>query len=144
ASGKGDWQYDLTLKGPLDHPLADEEDSLSFELDVKVSDGVATTTGNLGITIEDDAPIAADMEPVSLTATGIPDVLVGKFNLTGYDDDQWSIDGGQFTITAKGFESSSSADLVDAQINGSSSGIGVSSVGSPYHNIENEVDFRKF
>ncbi|EOV0103610.1 type I secretion C-terminal target domain-containing protein, partial [Vibrio vulnificus] len=142
--GKGDWTYELTLKAPIDHPVEGVEDSLLIQLDVTVSDGQTTMDTKLNVTIEDDAPIAADMEPVLLTATGIPDVLVGKFNLTDYDDDQWSIDGGKFTITAKGFESSSSADLVDAQINGSSSGIGVSSVGSPYHNIENEVDFRKF
>ncbi|HGS4438424.1 TPA: VWA domain-containing protein, partial [Vibrio cholerae] len=143
-STKGDWGYEVKLLEPIDHPTKDAEDALSFDITVSVSDGQTTTDTKLNVNIEDDAPIAADMEPVSLTATGIPDVLVGKFNLTGYDDDQWSIDGGKFTITAKGFESSSSADLVDAQINGSSLGIGVSSVGSPYHNIENEVDFRKF
>ncbi|HFG1590620.1 TPA: Ig-like domain-containing protein, partial [Vibrio cholerae] len=143
-SGKGDWTYELTLKAPVDHPEKGGEDSLSIKLDVIVSDGVKETTGQLNVTVEDDAPIDVEMEPVSLTVADIPDVLVGKFNLTGYDDDQWSIDGGKFTITAKGFESSSSADLVDAQINGSSSGIGVSSVGSPYHNLANEVDFRKF
>ncbi|WP_069212843.1 type I secretion C-terminal target domain-containing protein [Vibrio cholerae] len=143
-SGKGDWTYELTLKAPVDHPEKGVEDSLSIKLDVIVSDGVKETTGQLNVTVEDDAPIDVEMEPVSLTVADIPDVLVGKFNLTDYDDDQWSIDGGKFTITAKGFESSSSADLVDAQINGSSSGIGVSSVGSPYHNLANEVDFRKF
>ncbi|EOX3427581.1 VCBS domain-containing protein [Vibrio cholerae] len=143
-SGKGDWQYDLTLKGPLDHPLANEEDSLSFELDVKVSDGVATTTGKLGITIEDDAPIDVEMEPVSLTVADIPDVLVGKFHLTNYSGNKSSIDGGKFTITAKGFESANSSKLVDAYVNGSSEGLGVSSNSSPYHNLENEVDFRKF
>ncbi|WP_158128656.1 VCBS domain-containing protein [Vibrio cholerae] len=144
ASGKGDWQYDLTLKGPLDHPLADKEDSLSFELDVKVSDGVATTTGKLGITVEDDAPIAVEMEPVSLTVADIPDVLVGKFNLTNYSGNKSSIDGCKFTITAKGFESANSSKLVDAYVNGGSEGLGVSSNSSPYHNLENEVDFRKF
>ncbi len=144
ASGKEDWQYDLTLKGPLDHPLANEEDSLSFKLDVKVSDGVATTTGKLGITIEDDAPIDVEMEPVSLTVADIPDVLVGKFNLTNYSGNKSSIDGGKFTITAKGFESANSSKLVDAYVNGGSEGLGVSSNSSPYHNLENEVDFRKF
>ncbi|EJL6701181.1 type I secretion C-terminal target domain-containing protein, partial [Vibrio cholerae] len=143
-STKGDWGYEVKLLEPIDHPIKDVEDALRFDIVVSVSDGPNTTDTKLNVTIEDDAPIDVEMEPVSLTATDIPDVLVGKFNLTGYDDDQWSIDGGKFTITAKGFESSSSADLVDAQINGSSSGIGVSSVGSPYHNLANEVDFRKF
>ncbi|EMK6891457.1 VWA domain-containing protein, partial [Vibrio cholerae] len=143
-STKGDWGYEVKLLESIDHPRTDVEDTLSFDIGVSVSDGQTPTNRPLTVTIEDDTPIAVEMEPVSLTATGIPDVLVGKFGLTGYDDDQWSIDGGKFSITAKGFESSASADLVDAQINGSSSGIGVSSVGSPYHNLANEVDFRKF
>lgn len=143
-STKGDWGYEVKLLEPIDHPTKDVEDALSIDIVVSVSDGQNTTDMELNVTVEDDAPIDVEMEPVSLTVADIPDVLVGKFNLTDYDDDQWSIDGGKFTITAKGFESSSSADLVDAQINGSSSGIGVSSVGSPYHNLANEVDFRKF
>ncbi|WP_420377961.1 type I secretion C-terminal target domain-containing protein, partial [Vibrio cholerae] len=143
-STKGDWGYEVKLLEPIDHPTKDVEDALSFDIVVSVSDGQNTTDMELNVTVEDDAPIDVEMEPVSLTVADIPDVLVGKFNLTDYDDDQWSIDGGKFTITAKGFESSASADLVDAQINGSSSGIGVSSVGSPYHNLANEVDFRKF
>ncbi|WP_436322427.1 Calx-beta domain-containing protein [Vibrio cidicii] len=144
SSTKGDWGYEVKLLEPIDHPTKDVEDALSFDITVSVSDGQTTTDTKLNVTIEDDAPIAVEMEPVSLTVADIPDVLVGKFTLTNYSGNKSSIDGGKFTITAKGFESSSSADLVDAQINGSSSGIGVSSVGSPYHNLANEVDFRKF
>ncbi|NCO45594.1 MAG: hcalcium-binding protein, partial [Vibrio sp.] len=143
-SGKGEWNYTVTLLSPVDHPDGSREDTLSLDLGVFVSDGQATTESKLSIIIEDDAPSDHAMDPVAATATDIPDVLTGQFDLTSYRGNRTTIDGGQFTITAKGFESSSSADLVDAQINGSSSGIGVSSVGSPYHNIENEVDFRKF
>ncbi|QKU85762.1 Ig-like domain-containing protein [Vibrio cholerae] len=143
-SGKGDWTYELTLKAPVDHPEKGVEDSLSIKLDVIVSDGVKETTGQLNVTIEDDAPIAVEMEPVSLTVADIPDVLVGKFNLTNYSGNKSSIDGGKFTITAKGFESANSSKLVDAYVNGGSEGLGVSSNSSPYHNLENEVDFRKF
>ncbi|HFQ5046090.1 TPA: VWA domain-containing protein, partial [Vibrio vulnificus] len=143
-STKGDWGYEVKLLEPIDHPTKDVEDELSFDITVSVSDSQTTTDTKLNVTIEDDAPIAVEMEPVSLTVADIPEVLVGKFSLTNYSGNKSSIDGGKFTITAKGFESSSCADLVDAQINGSSSGIGVSSVGSPYHNLENEVDFRKF
>ncbi|MGI9834275.1 type I secretion C-terminal target domain-containing protein, partial [Vibrio vulnificus] len=143
-STKGDWGYEVKLLEPIEHPTKDVEDELSFDITVSVSDGQTTTNTKLNVTIEDDAPIAVEMEPVPLTVADIPDVLVGKFTLTNYSGNKSSIDGGKFTITAKGFESSSSADLVDAQINGSSSGIGVSSVGSPYHNLANEVDFRKF
>ncbi|WP_337227345.1 Ig-like domain-containing protein [Vibrio cholerae] len=143
-SGKGDWTYELTLKAPVDHPVKGVEDSLLVQLDVIVSDGKTMTETKLNVTIEDDAPIAVEMEPVSLTVADIPDVLVGKFNLTNYSGNKSSIDGGKFTITAKGFESANSSKLVDAYVNGGSEGLGVSSNSSPYHNLENEVDFRKF
>ncbi|MFM5194211.1 VCBS domain-containing protein, partial [Aeromonas media] len=143
GSTKGDWNYDVTLKAPLDHPDKESEDALSFKVGVSVSDGKATVTDSLPITVEDDAPIAGDAAAVSLVKTSIPDVLTGKFSMTGYSGNSTSIDGGKFTITAKGFLSSTSTALTDALVNGSGYGIGVKSSTAPYHNIENEVDFRK-
>ncbi|MFM5568401.1 type I secretion C-terminal target domain-containing protein [Aeromonas veronii] len=143
GSTKGDWSYEVTLKAPLDHPDKESEDALSFQVGVSVSDGKTTVTDSLPITVEDDAPIAGDAAAVSLVKTSIPDVLTGKFSMTGYNGDRSSIDGGKFTITAKGFLSSTSTALTDALVNGSSEGIGVKSSTAPYHNIENEVDFRK-
>ncbi|ENO1831104.1 VWA domain-containing protein, partial [Vibrio vulnificus] len=144
SSTKGDWGYEVKLLEPIDHPTKDAEDALSFDITVSVSDGQTTTDTELNVTIEDDAPIAVEMEPVSLTVADIPDVLVGEFSLTNYSGNKSSIDGGKFTITAKGFESANSSRLVDAYVNGSSEGLGVSSNSSPYHNLANEVDFRKF
>ncbi|MGY3925187.1 immunoglobulin-like domain-containing protein, partial [Aeromonas jandaei] len=144
GSTKGDWGYDVTLKGALDHPVTGAEDTLSFNVGVSVSDGQSTTVGSLPITVEDDAPIAGDMAAVSLVKTSIPDVLTGKFSLTGYVGDSGSIDAGKFTITARGFESSTSSRLVDAKVNASVDGLGVKSTSAPYHNIDNEIDFRKF
>ncbi|HGY0994001.1 TPA: choice-of-anchor K domain-containing protein [Aeromonas salmonicida subsp. pectinolytica] len=143
GSTKGDWGYDVTLKGALDHPVTGAEDTLSFNIGVSVSDGQSTTIDWLPITVEDDAPIAGDAAAVSLVKTSIPDVLTGKFSMTGYSGNSTSIDGGKFTITAKGFLSSTSTALTDALVNGSGEGIGVKSSTAPYHNIENEVDFRK-
>ncbi|MGU5672878.1 choice-of-anchor K domain-containing protein [Aeromonas caviae] len=143
GSTKGDWGYDVTLKGALDHPVTTAEDTLSLNIGVSVSDGQSTTIGSLSITVEDDAPIAGDAAAVSLVKTSIPDVLTGKFSMTGYSGDRTSIDGGKFTITAKGFLSSTSTVLTGALVNGSGEGIGVKSLTAPYHNIENEVDFRK-
>ncbi|EGQ7694611.1 VWA domain-containing protein [Vibrio vulnificus] len=143
-STKGDWGYEVKLLEPIDQPTKDVEDALSLDITVLVSDGQTTTDTELNVTIEDDAPIAVEMEPVSLTVADIPDVLVGEFSLTNYSGNKSSIDGGKFTITAKGFESANSSRLVDAYVNGSSEGLGVSSNSSPYHNLANEVDFRKF
>ncbi|RGP82405.1 hcalcium-binding protein [Vibrio cholerae] len=143
-STKGDWGYKVKLLGPIDHPGKNVEDALSFDIVVWVSDGQKTTDVKLNVTIEDDAPIAVEMEPLSSIVAGIPDVLVGKFDLTNYFGYRSSIDGGKFTITAKGFESSVSSKLVDTYVDGGSEGLGVSSIASPYQNLENEVDFRKF
>ncbi|WP_254917497.1 VCBS domain-containing protein, partial [Vibrio sp. V05_P4A8T149] len=144
ASGKGEWNYTVTLLSPVDHPDGSQEDTLSLDLGVFVSDGQATTESKLSIIIEDDAPSDHAMDPVAATATDIPDVLTGQFDLTSYRGNRTTIDGGQFTITANGFSSALSSTLVSANINGDSEGIGVSSKDSPYHNLANEVDFRKF
>ncbi|WP_429058806.1 choice-of-anchor K domain-containing protein [Aeromonas jandaei] len=144
GGSKGDWSYDVTLKAPLDHPVKGSEDVLNFQIGVTVSDGKTTTTGSLPISVEDDSPVAGDMAAVSLVKTSIPDVLTGKFSLTGYVGDSGSIDAGKFTITARGFESSTSSKLVDAKVNASVDGLGVKSTSAPYHNIDNEIDFRKF
>ncbi|NAX00169.1 tandem-95 repeat protein [Vibrio sp. V23_P3S9T160] len=144
ASGKGEWNYTVTLLNPVDHPDGSQEDTLSLDLGVFVSDGQATTESKLSIIIEDDAPSDHAMDPVAVTATDIPDVLTGQFDLTSYRGNRTTIDGGQFTITAKGFSSALSSTLVGANINGDNEGIGVSSKDSPYHNLANEVDFRKF
>ncbi len=51
-------QYSVTLSKPVDHPQANAEDLLSFNVGVTASDTVQTGTGTLTIQIEDDAPFA--------------------------------------------------------------------------------------
>ncbi|OLO03143.1 VCBS domain-containing protein, partial [Salinicola socius] len=50
-------QYQITLKAGVDHPKAGE-DTLSFNLGVKVSDGRVTANSSIGVTVEDDSPVA--------------------------------------------------------------------------------------
>ncbi|MGI2068189.1 type I secretion C-terminal target domain-containing protein, partial [Shewanella sp. MF08487] len=145
VSGSSDWTYEVTLKGPVDHPNTETEDTLSVEIGINVDDGHGgISAGSFNVTIEDDAPVISPIAAVQTTTVNIPDSLVGLFSLTGYNGTNTSLDLGKFTISAKGFTSSTNSNLIGAAIFGSASGIGVSSVGAPYHNLANEVDFRKF
>jgi T1SS-143 domain-containing protein len=57
----GAWSADL--QGAIDHPNKTEEDDLSFNVGVTVSDGNGgSDTATLSITVEDDSPIASDSD----------------------------------------------------------------------------------
>ncbi|NRB25212.1 VCBS domain-containing protein, partial [Shewanella sp.] len=141
----GDWGYNLTLLAPLDHLDTHNEDVLSIDIGIYVNDGNGgTSNGSFTVTIEDDAPEIADSAAEAVTDTHIPDSLIGEFSFTEHHGRSNSLDFDGFTITARGFASWNDSTLVNADIYGSSYGLGVSSVGSPYHNIANEVDFRHF
>ncbi|WP_412504054.1 immunoglobulin-like domain-containing protein, partial [Shewanella indica] len=145
GNSSGTWGYGVTLHAPLDHPVANVEDVLNLNFGIDVADGSgATDSSSFQVTVEDDAPYMPDTAPVTATATDIPDTLIGAFDLTGYTGNRGELDFNGFTITARGFTSSTDHTLTSANINGSGAGIGVASVGSPYHNIANEVDFREF
>jgi T1SS-143 domain-containing protein len=60
--------YTVTLTGPIDHPVANQEDIKTFTVPVTVSDGHTTTTTTLSVTIEDDSPKAEPVE-VSVDTT---------------------------------------------------------------------------
>src|SRR4029450_7806904 len=60
--------YNVTLSGPIDHPLVNQEDNKTFAVPVTVSDGHTTTSTTLSVTIEDDSPKAAPVE-VSVVPT---------------------------------------------------------------------------
>jgi large repetitive protein len=60
--------YTVTLNGPIDHPVANQEDIKTFTVPVNVSDGHTTTPTTLSVTVEDDSPKAAPVE-VSVDTT---------------------------------------------------------------------------
>ncbi|MCL1060478.1 VCBS domain-containing protein, partial [Shewanella gelidimarina] len=141
----GDWSYNVTLLAPVDHTDTTSEDNLSLDFGIVVDDGNGSiANGSFNVTVEDDAPEITDSVTEVVTEIDIPDSLIGDFSLTNQNGNSNSLDFDGFTITARGFTSSTDSTLIDANINGSNSGIGVSSVAAPYHNISNEVDFRKF
>ena len=82
----GAWSADL--QGPIDHPSKTEEDDLSFDIGVTVSDGNGgSDTATLSITVEDDSPDAAisfvDPQQTALVLSENADsAAVITFNLT--------------------------------------------------------------
>ena len=147
AAGRGEWTYDVTLKGAVDHVGEGNDDALSLALKVQVSDKTTTSEAELNITIQDDVPTVGDSQAVEAVGTGIPETLIGEYKLYGgtnsnIDFTSMKLDG--FTVTAKGFTSSTNAELGDAKVNQSSDGIGVKSSTGPYHVLDNEIDFRHF
>ncbi|WP_394205705.1 type I secretion C-terminal target domain-containing protein [Shewanella waksmanii] len=139
------WTYTVDLLAPIDHSDTTQEDDLPITIGVDVSDGNGgTTSSSFTVTVEDDAPEVTNAAPVEVSADDIPDTLIGEFSFTGSSSNHNSLDFDGFTVTARGFTSATDSTLVDAEVNRSSSGIGVKSVASPYHKLSNEVDYREF
>ena len=98
--------YTVTLTGPVDHPIANQEDILTFSVPVNVSDGQATTPTSLSITIEDDTPTvtanaAVQLDDDALTggnAGGIVDVNPDTANTTGTLAHSYGADGAGTTL----------------------------------------------
>ncbi|MPY23725.1 tandem-95 repeat protein, partial [Shewanella sp. YLB-07] len=141
----GDWGYELTLKGAVDHSDDNTEDTLSLAIGVNVSDGNGgTASGSFSVTVEDDAPEFTAVPAVDVVLNDIPDSLIGETDLTNNQGFHESLDFDGFTITARGFTSATDSTLVDSKLYGSIQGIGVQSADSPYLSLNNEVEFRKF
>ncbi|WP_368643300.1 retention module-containing protein [Castellaniella ginsengisoli] len=88
----GSYSYDVKLLSPVDHPIQGIEDSLNIGVPVLVSDGHATTTGNLTVNIQDDSPLAANDNGGTVTedAHGHAAILGGNVLL---NDARWGADG---------------------------------------------------
>ncbi|WP_206208398.1 Ig-like domain-containing protein [Vibrio sp. H11] len=137
-AGSTQWSYGVELQAPLDHPDTSSEDVVDFNVTLSVSDGQTVTQGTINIAVEDDSPIAGYSPSQALTINNIPDILVGEFNLSNYSP---AANQG-FTISARSFASANDLTLVDGTVSSSHEGIGVSGP-SPYHRLDNEVDYRE-
>ena len=148
GTDRGEWSYKVELKGPIDHPEQGTDD-VKFDLAITVADGKATSTGSLEITIVDDVPVLSAPSVGQVSSEGIPDVLLGKFDLGGKATSETSLrytdaQGHGFTVTANGFTSKTDSKLIEAEVDRTDSGLGVKSKEGPYHNIANEIDYRVF
>jgi hypothetical protein len=49
--------FNVTLSGAFDDPSANVEDSIAFTIPVQVSDGMASVSTSINVTVEDDSPL---------------------------------------------------------------------------------------
>ncbi|RYV03578.1 hypothetical protein SOPP22_04795, partial [Shewanella sp. OPT22] len=141
-AGSNIWTYTVNLEGPIDHPDTTVEDVILGQFELLVSDGTGgTDTATISISFEDDRPAVVNEQTVIVTEQDIPNTLVGNFSLINLTN-AYEMDFDGFTISGKGFKSSDDITLVDATLYSDGNGIGVQSVGAPYHPIAGEIDFR--
>lgn len=96
--------YKVELKSQIDHATGSAENIKSFDLTVTVSDGTATDTGSLSITIEDDSPIVSAVSNLvfanaSASGTGVFDYSIGADSRATYDAD--NSDFANFVLTGE-------------------------------------------
>ncbi|MEC9481747.1 MAG: type I secretion C-terminal target domain-containing protein, partial [Halomonas sp.] len=144
----GSWTYTLGAN-TLDHSKtgqvgASDQVQDIFKVKVTDSDGDVSPEADLTIDINDDGP-SWEQGSTSYTVAeqDIPKVLSGHYEFAG-EASSSRLDMYGFTVTARGFKSSSDSGLVSANVGVNNGFVGVQSVASPYHNISSEVDYRLF
>uniref|UniRef100_UPI0039E32D1A type I secretion C-terminal target domain-containing protein n=1 Tax=Azonexus sp. TaxID=1872668 RepID=UPI0039E32D1A len=70
-----DGNYQVSLSKPLDHPVKNVEDTLSFEVGVQASDGALSGSGKLTVTVEDDMPL--QVNPGNNIVVDVPQIIIG-------------------------------------------------------------------
>jgi VCBS repeat-containing protein len=83
--------YNVTLSGPIDHPVAGQEDDTTVTVPVNVSDGHTTTPTTFSVSIEDDSPTAAPVE-VSVDTNSMTNVML-ILDVSGSMDSSSGLDG---------------------------------------------------
>ncbi|MGA0582607.1 MAG: VCBS domain-containing protein [Castellaniella sp.] len=145
----GHYDYTVTLKGAIDHPITVDaaEDALNLNVPITVDDGQGGVTHSaITVRVEDDSPHVGTPDAQGAAGlTGIPDVYVGTVDFTG--DSIGTLLGfndGAIRVTAQGFSTATDSSLTSANVVQTANGLGVMSNGEPYHALPGEVDFRNF
>jgi T1SS-143 domain-containing protein len=84
--------YNVTLSGPIDHPVANQEDDKTLAIPVNVSDGHVTTSTTLSVSIEDDSPKAQPVE-VSVDTTDSQTNVMLIIDVSGSMDSSSGVSG---------------------------------------------------
>lgn len=84
VSGKYEAGYTVTLKGPVDHPKAQGENSLDLDFKAIVHDGV-NDSNEIGFTVEvkDDVPVLAQDAELEINLAGLKTNLMIVLDLSG-------------------------------------------------------------
>ena len=143
--------YEVTLKGPIDHPVkgdgTDGEDVLSYTFNVTVSDGLNDVPSSITVNIEDDSPIAGELCDSIEEARIDTNVLI-ILDVSGSMDSSSGVDkpgGGSYSrldlakqAVEKLLEEYSKLGEVQVRVVTFSSG--ASALGSGWVNVEEALD----
>ena len=84
VNGKYEAEYTVTLKGPVDHPKVQGENSLDLDFKAIVHDGV-NDSNEIGFTVEvkDDVPVLAQDAELEINLAGLKTNLMIVLDLSG-------------------------------------------------------------
>ncbi|WP_318475676.1 retention module-containing protein [Photobacterium leiognathi] len=158
SESNGEYKYTANLFAPVDHLDGHSENIKDIIINV-ISDDHNSYNGksisHIKINIEDDKPLITEItydKPILAPHINTDDYFFDKVQKNNYFFRTYNYDSigheqgfNGITITAKGFDETNSGwsdRLIDAEVNASTSGIGVKSESSPYFPLDNEIEGR--
>nr|WP_318502089.1 retention module-containing protein [Photobacterium leiognathi] len=158
SESNGEYKYTANLFAPVDHLDGHSENIKDIIINV-ISDDHNSYNGksisHIKINIEDDKPLITEItydKPILAPHINTDDYFFDNVQKNNYFFRTYNYDSigheqgfNGITITAKGFDETNSGwsdRLIDAEVNASTSGIGVKSESSPYFPLDNEIEGR--